>query len=331
MIMDFKFTISELQTISHIDDSPTMSELAIRIGVTKGYISRIVASLAQKGFVDISTNGISKNVILTNNPHAVKLKNILHMRNYMPLPELMHGSGIQIMAIISTGKADFARLLDESNLSEATLRRNIKKFKSYAMLVFRNKKYEFPQDLMDIRDFVKDYCSYFDISELRKISPQGRFITSHGFEFLFTLDNKIVRENSPSGQINSHSMVTKHILQENVKPTGLSAISGTIPLILAENHYFYSSRTLSNEEIAVHAIVVDPQNKRNLTYVILYILKAKIDKNRFITISDQYNITDISKSILDMLDTWKQPEETFMPSPSYIKQKATEYNIRWQE
>ena len=34
--MDFKFTKSELETISHIDDSPTMSELAIRMGVTKG-------------------------------------------------------------------------------------------------------------------------------------------------------------------------------------------------------------------------------------------------------------------------------------------------------
>ncbi|MDO9517693.1 MAG: hypothetical protein Q7J10_06540, partial [Methanosarcinaceae archaeon] len=281
--------------------------------------------------VDISTNGISKNVNLTNNPHAVKLRNILHTRSYMPLPKLMHGSGIQIMAIISTGKADFARLLDESDLSEATLRRNIKKFKSYAMLVFRNKKYELPQDLTDIRDFVRDYCSYFGISELRKISPQGRFITSHGFEFLFTSDNKIVRDNLPSSRNDSHTMSTKQILQKNVKQTGLSAISGTIPLILAENQYFYSSRTLSNEEIAVHAIVIDPHNKRNLTYVILYILKAKIDRIQFVTISEQYNITDISRSILNLLDTWKQPEEAFMPSPSYIKQKATEYNIRWQE
>ena len=64
--MDFKFTISELETISHIDDSPTMSKLAIRMGVTKGYISRIVASLIQKGLVDISTNGISKNLTLTS-------------------------------------------------------------------------------------------------------------------------------------------------------------------------------------------------------------------------------------------------------------------------
>lgn len=309
--MNIKFTKSELETISHIDDSPTMSELAIRIGVTKGYISRVAASLAQKGFVDISTNGISKNVTLTNNPHAVKLRNILHMRSYMPLPKLMHGSAIQVMAIVSTGRSDFARLLNESNLSQATIRRNIKKFKKYAMLIFKNKKYEFPQDLIDIRDFVRDYCSYFGVSELRKISPQGRFITSHGFEFLFTLENKI--------------------MCENVKQTGLSAISGTIPLILAENQYFYSSRTLSNEEIAVHAIVVDPHNKRNLTYVILYILKTKFDKSRFITISEQYDITDISRSILDLLNTWKQPKEAFMPSPSYIKQKAEEYNIKCQE
>jgi hypothetical protein len=175
------------------------------------------------------------------------------------------------------------------------------------MLVCRDKKYEFPQDLMDIRDFMRDYCSYFGVSKLREISPQGRFIASHGFEFLFTSDNKI--------------------MHENVKLTGLSAMSETIPLMLSENHYFYSSRTLSNEEIAVHAIVADPHSKRNLTYIILYILKTKLDKSRFITISDQYGVCDISRSILDMLNTWEQPEETFMPSPSYIKQKAAEYNI----
>lgn len=309
--MDFKLTKSELQAISHLDDSPTIGELVGRIGVTKGYTSRLVASLAKKGFVDISTNGVSKNVRLTNNPHAVKLKNILHKRSYMPIPELLQGSGIQVIAILSTGKADFVRLLNESGLSEATLRRIIKKFKSYAMLVCRNKKYELPHDLMDIRDFMRDYCSYFGVSKLREISPQGRFIASHGFEFLFTSDNKI--------------------MHEKVRPTGLSAMSGTIPLMLAENHYFYSSRTLSNEEIAVHAIVADPYGKRNLTYVILYILKSKFDKSRFIIISDQYGINDISRSILNMLNTWEQPEETFMPSPSYIKQKAAEYNIIWQE
>lgn len=309
--MNFKLTCSELQAISHLDDSPTIGELAGRVGVTKGYISRLVASLAKKGFVDISTNGVSKNVRLSNNPHAVKLKNILHKRSYMPIPELLQGSGIQVMAVLSTGEADFARLLDESGLSEATLRRIIKKFKNYAMLVCRNKKYEFPHDLMDIRDFMRDYCSYFGVCELREISLQGRFVASHGFEFLFTSDNKI--------------------MHEKVRPTGLSAMSGTIPLMLVENYYFYSSRTLSNEEIVVHAIVADPYSKRNLTYVILYILKTKLDKSRFTTISGQYGMNDISRSILDMLDTWEQPEDTFMPSPSYIKQKAMEYNIICQE
>jgi DNA-binding IscR family transcriptional regulator len=311
MVMDFKLTKFELQIISHIDDSPSIGELANRIGVTKGYTSRLVASLVKKGFVDISTNGVSKNVGLSNNPHAVKLKNILHKRSYMPLSEFLQGSSIQVMAVLSTGEADFARLLDESELSEATLRRIIKKFKSYAVLVCRNKKYEIPQDLIDIKDFMKDYCSYIGVLKLRDISLQGRFIIPHGFEFLFTSDNKI--------------------MCEKVRSTGLSAMSDTIPLMLAENQYFYSSRTLSNEEFAVHAIVADPYSKRNLTYVILYILKVKNDKNRFVTISDQYGITDISRSILNMLDTGKQSEEIFMPSPSYIKQKAAEYNIIWQE
>lgn len=99
--------------------------------------------------------------------------------------------------------------------------------------------------------------------------------------------------------------------------------------MLAENYYFYSMRKLSHEEIAAHAIAADPHSKRNLTYVLMYMLKTKPDKDLLLRISNQHGIIRISKSMLDLLDTWKQPEEKSMPSPSHIKQKAEEYNIKW--
>ena len=309
--MNFKLSEPELRIILLLDNSPTIGELAKLTSVTTGYISRMVTSLKHKGFVEVSTRGITKKVKLTNNLHAAKLKAILQKRSYMPLPQLLQGSGIQVLAVLSTGKADLARLMDESQISEATLRRHIRKFKKHAMLLYQNKEYELPQDLVDIREFLKDYCSYFAVSTLQEISSQACFITSHGFEFLFASDSEVK--------------------QPNVQPTGLTAISGTIPLMLAENYYFYTMRKLSHEEIAAHAIAADPHSKRNLTYVILYILKTKPDKDLLLRISNQYGITCISKSMLDLLDTWKQPEENFMPSPSYIKQKAEEYNIKWQE
>ena len=309
--MNFKLSEPELRIILLLDNSPTIGELAKRTGVTAGYISRVVTSLKLKGFVEVSTRGITKKVKLTNNLHAVKLKAILQKRSYMPLPQLLQGSGIQVLAVLSTGKADLARLIDESQISESTLRRHIRKFKKHAMLLYQNKEYELLQDLVDIREFLKDYCSYFAVSTLQEISPHARFIASHGFEFLFASDSEV-----------------KH---PNVRPTGLTAISGTIPLMLAENHYFYSMRNLSCEEIAAHAITADPHSKRNLSYVILYILKTKPDKDLLLRISNQYGIARISKSMLYLLDTWGQPEEKFMPSPSYIKQKAEEYNIKWQE
>jgi len=309
--MIFKLSEPELRIISVLNNSPTIGELTKHTSVTAGYISRVVASLKHKGFVEVSTRGITKKVKLSNNLHAVKLKAILQKRSYMPLPQLLQGSGILVLAVLSTGKADLTRLIDESQISEATLRRHIRKFKKQAMLLYQNKEYELPQDLTDINEFLKDYCSYFAVSTLQEISPQGRFISSHGFEFLFASDMEVK--------------------QPNVRPTGLTVISGTIPLILAENYYFYSMRKLSYEEIAAHAIAADPHSKRNLAYVLMYMLKTKPDKDLFLRISNQYGIARISKSMADLLDTWKQPEEKFMPSPSYIKQKAEEYNIKWQE
>ena len=111
------------------------------------------------------------------------------------------------------------------------------------MLLYQNKEYELPQDLIDIREFLDGYCSYFAVSILQEISPQARFITSHGFEFLFASDSEV-----------------KH---PNVQPTGLTAISGTVPLMLAADYYFYLMRKLSHEEIAAHAIAADPYRGRN--------------------------------------------------------------------
>lgn len=308
--MDFKLSELELRIIINLDNSPTMSELAQRTGVTVGYISRLITSLQHKGFVAVSKTGITKHVGLSSNLHAVKLKTILHNRSYMPLAKLLGGSNIQVLAILSTGKADLTRLLEESMVSETTILRTIRVFKKHAIVLHRDTEYELSRDLKDIREFLRDYCSYFAVSRLNKISSHGRFITSHGFEFLFTSD------------------VT--IRHENIKHTGLTAISKIIPLMQTENHYFYSLRELSCEEIAVHAITIDPHSKRNLTYVLLYMLKTKTDSKRFITISHQYGI-DSAESIVHLINTWEQPEEKFMPSPSYIKQKAAEYDIKWHE
>ncbi|MGB8218723.1 MAG: hypothetical protein WCE94_15600 [Candidatus Methanoperedens sp.] len=226
----------------------------------------------------------------------------------MPLEEILEGSGIQVLAVLACGSADFAQLQEESGLSEATLWRWIKKFKEHAMLLSKNGEYELPADLKDIREFLEYYCSYFAISALKEISPAGNFIAAKGFEFVFSFRGDIIHK--------------------NIRPTGLTSISEKIPLMLAENYYFYSSRTPSREEIAVHAIIADPRSKRNLTYVIMYILKEKLDMALFLKIAKRYRVEDIAKSVLKLLNTWEQPEEPYMPDPAYVREKLKEYRIR---
>jgi transposase len=279
--MNYKLSAPELRAISLLDTALSISELAEKIGVTKGFISRTVASLRDKGFVEISKTGITKKVTLSSNLHASRLKSLLHNRSYMPLEGLLQGSGVQILAVLAFGSADFARLRDESGMSEATLRRWIKKFKEHAMLLSKDDEYELPHDLKDIREFLEHYCSYFAASTLKEISSAGRFIAAKGFEFLFSMKGEIAHE--------------------NVKSTGLTSISEEIPLMLAENYYFYSSRTLSREEIAVHAIAADPHSKRNISYVIMYILKKKLDKALFLKIAGRYRVEDIAGSVLDIV------------------------------
>ncbi|MBE0428196.1 MAG: winged helix-turn-helix transcriptional regulator [Nitrospirae bacterium] len=307
--MNYKLSALELRTISLLDTALSISELSEKIGVTKGYISRTVASLKDKGFVETSKRGITKKVALSSNLHAARLKSLFHNRSYMPLEELLQGSAIQVLAVLACSSADFARLRDESGVSKATLWRRVRKFKEHAMLQSRDDEYELPLDLKDIREFLEYYCSYFAVSTLKEISPAGSFIAAKGFEFLFSLKGEI--------------------MHENVRSTGLTLISEEIPLMLTENYYFYADRTLSREEIAIHAIVADPRSKRILTYVIMYILKARLDMALFFKIAKRYRMEDTAGSVLKLLNTWEQPEEPYMPDPAYVRGKLKEYNIRW--
>ncbi len=115
--MNFNLSSLELRIISLLEPSLSISELAERTGVTKGYISRTVASLKDKGFVEVSKNGITKKVSLSGSLHASRLKSLLHGRSYMPLEELLQGSSIRILAVLISGSADFARLQEESGVS----------------------------------------------------------------------------------------------------------------------------------------------------------------------------------------------------------------------
>lgn len=309
--MNPKLSALELQTISLLGTPLSIRELTNLTGVTKGYTSRTVASLKDKGFIEISKRGITKKITLSTNLHASRLKSLLHKRSYMPLTELLQGSGIPILAVLACGSADFTRLREESGVSGATLWRWIKKFKEHAMLLSRNDEYEIPHDLADIKEFLEYYCSYFAVSTLKGISSSANFITAHGFEFLFSLDRELIHK--------------------NVKPTALTAISEEIPLMFTENYYFYPGRTLRGEEIAVHAVVTDPHSKRNLTYVILYIMKLKLDRTLFLKIAKRYKVEDIAENILKMLNTWEKPDEPYMPDPMYVKEKMAEYKIQWRE
>ena len=309
--MNYDLSRLELKIISLLDTALSISELAERTSVTKGYTSRAVASLKDKGFVETSKRGITKKVTLSANLHASKLKTLLSRRSYMPFAELLHGSGLPIMAVLASGSADFTLLRDESGVSKATLRRWIKKFKEHALLMFQNNEYALSHDLVDLKEFLDYYCSYSAASILKEISPPGNFITAKGFEFIFSNEGEIVNE--------------------NVKPSGLTAISEYIPLMLAENHYFYSSRKLSLEEIAVHTIVIDPHSKRNLTYVILFILKTELDRDIFLKIAKRYRVEEIAKSVLKLLNTWEKPEEPYIPDPAYVKEKLKEYKIKMEK
>lgn len=259
---------------------------------------------------EISKKGLTKKVTLSSNLHASRLKSLLQRRSNLPFAGLLQGSGMQILAVLASDSADFSRLREESGVSKATLWRRIRKLKEHAMLLSRNDEYELPHDLIDIREFLEYYCSYFAVSTMKEITPAGNFIAAKGFEFLFSLKEEIIHE--------------------NVRSTGLTSISEEIPLMLAENYYFYTSRTLSGEEIALHAIVADPHSKRNLTYVIMYILKAKLDMALFLKIAKRYRVEDIAGNVLKLLNKWEKPEEPYMPDPAYVREKLKEYKI-WLE
>ncbi len=112
--MNYNLSALELRTISLLDNTLSIKELTKRTGITKGYISRTVASLKDKVSWKFNfKEGVTKKAALSSNLHAVRLKSLLYNRRYMPLEELLQGSSMQILAVLSHDTSDFDRLIEE--------------------------------------------------------------------------------------------------------------------------------------------------------------------------------------------------------------------------
>ncbi|MFQ6056037.1 MAG: hypothetical protein ACE5J3_08670 [Methanosarcinales archaeon] len=301
----------EIKTLNVLNGSLSVNVLAKRVGVTKGYLSRIVSYLEKKRFVECRRYGITKLVSVADSLHASSFKALLSEKSYIPFHTLLRDSGLRILAILAdlnTIPSSLKNLEDETGVSKPTLLRKLKKFREYGIL----QNYKISIDLNRMREFLRYYLEYWAVSLVKDFSSCGTLIFRRGFEFIFASPNEV-----PS---------------KKIKLTGLSKISQEIPLLLTENYYFYSNknRMLSNEEIIIHTILANPYSRRNTTYALLYAIKLGLNEEKLLFYADKYSLKEYAIDFINILNNKSGESKIYLPSPDYLKKKALEYNLKWK-
>lgn len=132
-----------------------------------------------------------------------------------------------------------------TGLGRSTVSAAISGLAKYGIVIKVNSKFLLSSRHTLFENFVDNYFKYKANMNLRAISQNGMLIWQRGPEFLFKAENL----NTDLGSD----------LKNQIHPTAISVFPKYgLDVITDMNYYFFSKRSLSEEEFFIHTILIDP-------------------------------------------------------------------------
>ncbi len=158
--MDFKLSKLELRALSVLcSGGLPAGELAVRLGASKSLVSRVVASLGNKGLVDLERQGTRKLVSLSPRQHAQAFKRLRESRPQASLEDWLSGWALDVLVVMGWGNgASMERLVRECSCSKNTIGRIITALSGVGIVARRGGAWMVYDSLAD--DFANAFADY---------------------------------------------------------------------------------------------------------------------------------------------------------------------------
>ncbi|MFQ5976157.1 MAG: winged helix-turn-helix domain-containing protein [Candidatus Hydrothermarchaeales archaeon] len=297
------------------DEYRNISGLAGALDKSLTRVSIAIKDLEKKGFVETQKIGISKQLDISSNKHAVSFKIMAAQYPHLHLEKLLSGSALQILLPLTyRQKLRLEEIEKLSGCSERTLRRVVKGLKEFGiMVVDENFSYSIGSFYFRLSEFIRDFQGYLNLRLALSFSNTAVILWQQGKEFLI-----------------------KALAEKKVEcffPTGYEKLSdyGIQLILTGSRYYFYSpfKKKLGVEDAALHTLSLEPESPRNVLYVLMIVAKniGKIDRDYLRSEAAKFGLEGAVEDIARYLKTKGMHRPEYFPLWEEFKAKAEEYEI----
>jgi DNA-binding MarR family transcriptional regulator len=235
-----KLTDSEVKCLREVAwiGNASASAIATRIHVAPSNLSRAVASLEDKGFIETKKNGISSVIFLSDAKHAMLWRRLAIEFAHMPLDRLLAGVSLEILStIIYLNPRTRKEIAEDSVVSPASVAKTLGKLKQFG-IIQKTAEYHVSPRFQALADLVIEFRHYLNEKLTTEFASDAVILWERNHEFIV--------ESKRNSEANGFRL------------TGVSLFARFgIPLLASTSHFFYSPhpKKLRLEDAILHAVL----------------------------------------------------------------------------
>lgn len=290
----------EISIFKYLDEPTNISDLAERLSLHYSTVSKAVSSLESEGFVLKEKKGKYVYIRRSNSLHSKSLEDILREFPRLPLGELFTPSHLNVFSVLKSPRS-ITEVSEITGLDRFTVSAAISKLAKYGIVIKENGRFLLSSRHALFEAFVDNYFKFRANANLRAISQNGVLIWQRGPEFLFKAKNLNTGLESD--------------LENKIHPTAISIFSKYgLEVITDMDYYFFSKKSLCEEEFFIHTILIDPYSPIYNSYALA--LAPKLGSKNFLKYAAYYDIEAHVRTLLEYI---------------YKKEKTCDFVLPWKE
>jgi DNA-binding transcriptional ArsR family regulator len=303
---DYAFSKAELQVLKEIArGNYGLSSIQEKLSVKPSLLTYTLKKLQDKGLIKLANKGIKKQAYLSDTKHAILLKNLLTIYDYVDWENLLRDKAIEIL---------FQVLTEPEKLTDVprnTLWRYMKDFKSRGIITQEGKVN--PQ-FRSLPEFLEEYQSFFTKKIANELSENSVILWQRDMQLLIRTAKST---KPPNGDFHK---------------TAISIFPDyDLPLFSEFDIYFYSTKkkTIKPEDAVLHTLLIEPGNVRYSTYALLLLKKTEkqIDKKYLMNEAKRLGLETQIEGMLEFLQTHIRVEGQSLPTWNDFTEKARDYGV----
>jgi hypothetical protein len=304
---EYAFSKTEIKTLKELaKGNYELSTIQTTLNIKPSRLTYTLKKLHTKDLIKITRKGAKKQVTFSNTKHAVLLKSLLLIYDYVDWENILKDQAIKILSQISTNSNNPA------DVARNTLWRYIKDFKSRGIITQKGK---INPQFRALTEFLEEYQHFFVQKIANELSDNSVILWQHNLELLIRTPKTIKAPNS------------------NFQKTATSIFPlYNLPLFSNFDFYFYSTtkEILKSEDTILHTLLLEQGNVRYSTYALLLLKKMEkqIDQTYLLREAKHYGLENQVKSMLEFLQTHiRTNDEQLLPAWEDFAEKAHEYGV----